>query len=104
MAFCVKQTRRAKYDLDTLLGKLLDAGAGETGIQWLTELESAIDSLAEMPQRCALAPENDTFPFEVRHLLYGRHPNTYRVLFTISGDIVLILHIRHGRQEPLRRH
>jgi hypothetical protein len=51
--------------------------------------------------RCPLAPENKEFPFEVRQLLYGRKPHLYRVLFTIEGDTVVVLHIRHGRRRRL---
>jgi hypothetical protein len=43
-------------------------------------------------QRCALAPENARFPFEVRHLLYGRKPHIYRIIFTVEGDTVSVLH------------
>jgi hypothetical protein len=48
--------------------------------------------------------ENADFPFEVRHLLYGRKPHVYRILFTIKGDTVSILHIRHGRRQPIAKH
>jgi hypothetical protein len=43
----------------------------------------------------------DDFPFEVRQLLYGRKPHMYRILFTIDGETVKILHIRHVRRERL---
>jgi plasmid stabilization system protein ParE len=76
--------------------------AGETGLRWFVALQDAIASLAESPQRCPLAPENAAFPFEVRHLLYGRRPNVYRILFTIEDQTVYILHIRHGRRQPLK--
>ena len=36
----------------------------------------------------------------MRQLLYGRKPHVYRILFTIEGDVVYVLRIRHGR----RRH
>jgi hypothetical protein len=38
----------------------------------------------------------------VRHLLYGRRPHVYRILFTIESDVVQVLHIRHGRRRPVR--
>jgi hypothetical protein len=41
------------------------------------------------------------FPFEVRQLLYGRKPHAYRILFTITANTVVILHIRHARQRPV---
>jgi hypothetical protein len=64
-------------------------------------LREAVASRANSPQRCALAPENAGFPFEVRHLLYGCKPHVYRVLFTIEGDTISVLHIRHGRRQPI---
>jgi len=67
-------------------------------------MEEAIASLSSLPERCPLAPENARFPFEVRQLLYGRKPHVYRILFTIEGDAVKILHIRHARRRPLAKH
>jgi plasmid stabilization system protein ParE len=103
MAYRVETTARAERDADRLLGWLRAQRAGETGLRWFLGLEKAIDSLAEMPERCALAPENERVPFEVRHLLYGRRPNVYRILFTIEGGTVYILHICHGRRRPFTR-
>ncbi len=73
-------------------------------MRWFQGLREAVASLAHSPQRCALAPENATFPFEVRQLLYGRKPHVYRILFTIEGDTVYVLHIRHGRRQPITKH
>lgn len=50
-----------------------------------------------MPERCPLAPENDAFEVEIRQLIYRSH----RVLFTVLGSRVHILHIRHVRQDLL---
>ncbi len=102
MTFRVKTTAAAEQDADAILEWLLSEGAGETGIRWFVALQEAIESLAEFPARCSLAPENGVFPFEVRHLLYGQKPNVYRILFTIEGETVYVLHIRHGRRQPLR--
>jgi plasmid stabilization system protein ParE len=104
MAYRVKTTTKAKRDLDAILARLLSLEAGEAGLRWFQGLREAVASLAHSPQRCALAPENAGFPFEVRHLLYGRKPHVYRVLFTIEGDAVSILHIRHGRRHPIAKH
>jgi plasmid stabilization system protein ParE len=101
MAFHVKQTAQADRDLDGILDWLLAQQAGETGWRWFQKLKEACDSLSELPHRCGLAPENGEFPFEVRQLIYGRMPHLYRVLFTIEGDTVVILHIRHGRRLPI---
>ena len=101
MAFRVEPTARAKRDLDAIRGRLLTHEAGEGGLRWFWKLDEAIASLSELPQRCALAPESAEFPFEVRQPIYGRKPHQYRVLFTIDEDVVVVLHIRRGRREPL---
>ncbi len=62
----------------------------------------AIDALATFPARCPLAPENAFFSHEIRQLLYGKGRHVYRILFTITGDAVSVLHIRHGAQETMR--
>jgi plasmid stabilization system protein ParE len=105
MAFRVEQTARAKQDINDILKWLLAREAGEAGLRWFRKLKESVVSLSTLPHRCPLAPENAEFPFEVRQLLYGRKPHQYRVLFTIDGETVVVLHIRHGRRryfvEPL---
>jgi plasmid stabilization system protein ParE len=103
MPYRVETTARAERDADSLLSRLIAQEAGETGLRWFEGLEKAIMTLADMPERCSLAPENTQVPFEVRQLLYGRKPHLYRILFTIEGDTVYVLHIRHGRRRPLTR-
>jgi plasmid stabilization system protein ParE len=101
MAFHVKQTAQADYELDLILEWLLTEEAGETGLRWFRRLQEAILSLSEFPTRCLLAPEDAHFPFDVRQLVYGRKPHLYRVLFTIEAETVVILHILHSRRLPL---
>src|ERR1017187_3226143 len=101
MAFRVEPTATAIQDLNDILEWLVAQEAGETGLRWFRGLNEAVNSLVEFPHRCPLAPENAEFPFEVRQLLYGRKPRQYRVLFTIDGETVVILHIRHGRRRYL---
>ena len=100
MAYRVRAAPRAKRDLNAILLWLLDREAGAPGLRWYQGLKDAIASLAEMPQRCKLAPEDAISPQVVRQLLYGKRPHVYRILFTIEADTVVILHIRHGRQLP----
>jgi plasmid stabilization system protein ParE len=98
MAFRVEISAQAERDAEAILEWLISEHAGETGLRWYLALNDAMQSLAALPKRCPVAPESDRFPFEVRQLLYGRKPHLYRILFTIEGEIVNILHIRHGRR------
>jgi plasmid stabilization system protein ParE len=101
MAFRVKPTTTSKQDARNILAWLRSQGAGEAGLRWFQAMQKAIASLSELPARCGLAPENKAFPFEVRQLLYGSTHHRYRILFTIEGDTVTVLHIRHGRCDSL---
>ena len=103
MTFRVETTAAAEQDADAILEWLLSHHAGDTGIRWFLALQDAIASLAEFPKRCAVAPESTAFPLEVRHLFYGNPPHVYRILFTIENDMVYVLHIRHGRRQPLKQ-
>ena len=100
MAFRVETAATAKRDLESILEWLVSKDAGDAGQRWFEGLRQAVASLAQTPRRCPLAPENERFPFEVRQLLYGHRAHRYRVLFTIEGDTVTVLHIRHGRRLP----
>jgi len=104
MAFRVEITEDAERDGNGILEWLISHHAGDTGLRWFQGLQEAIATLSDLPERCPLAPENKNFPFEVRHLLYGRKPHVYRIVFTIEGDTVYILHIRHGRRQPQAKH
>jgi plasmid stabilization system protein ParE len=61
-------------------------------------MREAVASLSEYPYRCPLAPETQEFSVQVRQLLYGRKRHAYRILFTVEGDSVIVLHVRHGRR------
>jgi len=98
MAFRVEISAEAELDAISILEWLISQHAGDAGLRWFMAMEEAIASLANLPARCTVAPENARFPGEVRQLLYGRKPHVYRILFTIRGDTVHVLHIRHGRR------
>lgn len=99
MGFRVEITEEAERDGQGILEWLISQNAREAGLHWFQGLKEAMASLSELPERCPLAAESISFPFEVRQLLYGRKPHVYRVLFTVQGEVVYVLHIRHGRRK-----
>ena len=59
--------------------------------QWVRQLRTAISKqLAVVPKAFPLAPEDDELSEEIRQMVVGR----YRLLFTIKGRKVHVLHIR----------
>ncbi len=71
--------------------------APQAAARWFDELSRHIESLSSLPRRCALAPESVAFDQEVRQLLFA----SYRLLFTIRGRVVYVLHVRHAARLPL---
>ena len=69
--------------------------------RWFAGMVEAINALDQFPARCPLAPENEHFTQEIRQLLYGPRNDVYRILFTIEGNTVHVLHVRHGAQQHL---
>lgn len=64
---------------------------------------NTIAKLQEKPHRGSLAIENDVFSEDVRQLLYGTARGVYLILFTIKGDTVFILFVRHATQSVLKQ-
>ena len=62
---------------------------------------NAMAKLQEKPRRFSLAVEHQIFNEEVRQLLHGKSKNIYRVLFTIRGNTVDFLYVRHSSQAPI---
>lgn len=65
-------------------------------LRWARGIRAKMTTLKSHPQRCPVADESDAFGEEVRQLLYGKQHGVYRVLFTIRGESVHVLTIRHS--------
>ena len=103
MTFRVEVTSQAQRDADAIYDWLILQNTGEAGLRWFSDLESAIHSLRDFPERCPIVPELSNFAFEVRQHLYGNRPHVYRILFTLQEHTVYVLHIRHARRQPIRQ-
>ena len=68
--------------------------------EWLSNLHKTIGTLADMPDRCPLAPENGRWgPEELRQHLFDEYPSKYRILFVIVEETVHIVQVRHGARQ-----
>lgn len=76
--------------------------SAEQAARWYDEFLAASLSLEENPDRCALAAENDRFPYEIRQLNFGigRKP-THRLVYAIHPNEVVILRVRHLAQQEI---
>jgi len=102
MSYRVVISARAHEDLEDACSWWAEHRSAEQAERWYNGIGAAIRSLRRNPHRCALAQENDAFPYEIRQLHYGvgKRP-THRVVFTIRPDMVFVLRVRHLAQDEL---
>ena len=72
-------------------------GSVDAALRWESGVRTAAASLVRFPRRCPVVSESAFFGREVRRLAYG----SYRVLYEIKGDLVVILRVRHGARRRL---
>lgn len=96
MSYQVVTTQQAESEIETAY--LWTANySPEKAMLWYFDVQEAIESLANFPARCPVAPESVTFGQEIRHLLIGK----YRILFHIDDETVYVTHVRHSAQQTL---
>jgi plasmid stabilization system protein ParE len=91
-------TQKAKNDLRHYYA-VAAQHAPETAARWLNRFEASLRTLSSNPTRCPRAPESDLVDQPIYQYFYGRRSSRYRVLFTIEGEQVLVLHIRRGTMD-----
>lgn len=100
MSYRVLVTPRAESDLKMVFGYLREA-APEAARRWLGGMRRTIKGLSKFPGSGPLAAESASFGEPIREALYGRgNRGTYRILYTVIGDTVFVLHVRHGARLP----
>lgn len=81
----------ARDDLAEIF-EYIGADSRENTAAFLSAVEEKIRSLATMPERAPMIPENVQLGTGYRHLVHDR----YRIIFRIQGTSVLILRVVHG--------
>lgn len=105
MPYQIEMASIAEAEADQAFLWISQITSRENAQKWYQGLLQKIESLATMPKRCSLAPENEYFSQEIRQLFYGKGKSLYRILFTVieskNVSLVRILHIRYFAQETL---
>ena len=97
MAYLIEFANRAARDLETLYMEK-NAAESQTASRWYEGLEEAVYALARYPRRWPLAPEARRIRRKLRHLLYGKKPHVYRIVYEIQEQTqtVWVITIRHA--------
>jgi plasmid stabilization system protein ParE len=95
MKLQVVVTARAKQNLRDAYSWAAER-APLTAALWLQRFERELETLGDSPDRFQLAHENAFVEPEIRQMIFGRRQGAYRVLFTVLGNQVQVLHIRRA--------
>jgi toxin ParE1/3/4 len=103
MTYLVEFAPRAVRDLEILYVEK-SAAESRAAARWYNDLEQAVYALASHPHRCPFAPETRRAKRKLRHLLYGKKPHIYRVIYEVDEmrQAVWVLTIRHGARRKLK--
>lgn len=103
MTFQLRTLRRAQRDVAAIVDWIGNVRQAPRGARdWLRAYQSAAQSIVDAPADCGLAPESDFVDGELRQFLFKtRRGRTYRAVFRIEDDEVLILRVRGPGQPPL---
>jgi len=101
MTYRVELTERAARDPDILYVEKHATGSPAAAC-WYNRIEEAVYRLERSPYRSTAAPQAEKSRRPLRHLLYGRKPHVYRVIYEIDEkrQLATVITIRHGAQEP----
>jgi plasmid stabilization system protein ParE len=99
MTYHVIITDRAEADIQHAFDWWSENRSREQATRWYEGIYPAIESLARSPRRFGYASERELVPTLLRQMPYGiaRKPS-HRILYTIDGDDVIILRVRHVAQ------
>ena len=100
MAYRIEITTRAQRDLMSIYQRI-EAETSVQAARWFNGMAVALSSLEAYPRRNPVTPENKRW----RHLLYGKKPYVYRIIYKIEEDTstVFILHIRPPRRDRMEK-
>jgi plasmid stabilization system protein ParE len=92
-------TQRVFHQLNEVADWIAER-ASDTAERWFNEFAARVQSLDTTASQCPLARESRRLPFELREMLFGKQ-RQWRVLFTVRGDDVLVMTVRHASQSDV---
>jgi plasmid stabilization system protein ParE len=67
--------------------------------RWRKRLVKLVEQLEDDPYRFPEAYEAESLDIDLREAIFGQRPHIYRMLFTVFGNTVNVLFVRHAAQD-----
>jgi plasmid stabilization system protein ParE len=102
MTFLVIVTDEARRNVNSIRQWIAERSP-QGASSWTEAYRSALNKLSVDPLRPALAPESREFDIDLRQLFFRtRRGRTYRILYHVVLDTVVVLHVRGPGQRPIK--
>jgi plasmid stabilization system protein ParE len=102
MSLRVVITEQAEREMQAAFDWWAEHRSKKQADRWYAGLAKAIAELSNNPERHGQSRERDRFTYEIRDLLLGLGSRpTHRAVFTIRGEEVVVLTVRHLAQRDL---
>ena len=97
MSYSIEIMPQALNEIETAYRWIANNRGTEYVERWYEELNEAIESLNNFPNRCPIVPRPNPTSTVIRQLKV----KNYRILFSVGTSIVNIVAVRHVRQRLL---
>lgn len=110
--YAIRVSEQARRQINLEMVRIYDDMGDAAAIVWGNGIDQALAGLATLPERCAIAPENDLYrKGTLRQFLYRRRRGgpSWRILFSVreadenDPATVRVHQVRHGAQAPLTK-
>ena len=97
----IRVSRRADRDVDRIVWWIANRQKSPEGAaRWYRAYETCLKRLVQSARGQPFAPENDFAEFEIRQMTFKTNRGRmYRLLFTIVGSEIRVLHVRGPGQD-----
>lgn len=103
MTFQVVILPSAVRDIDRNAAWWAEHHSVEQAVRWLDAVYARLEMLSASPESHGFSAENAEFPYPIRETLVGLGTRpSHRAIFTIQGETVYVLSVRHGAQDSIR--
>lgn len=92
---------KAQADIRRIVQRINDTVSPLSAARWHERLRAKIATLSKDSRVWPEADEAGSLSIDLRAMLFDRRRHVYRILFTIDGDTVNVLCIRHAAQDAL---
>jgi plasmid stabilization system protein ParE len=93
---------RAEAELDLACAWWEEHRSPEQARRWYENARRVLAALSDDAERYPHAEENKHYPYELRQVNFGLGSRpSHRAVFTIRGEMVLVLRIRHAAQDSI---